>query len=65
MINESIEMVPIKDIPENIADELERLHHVLSLDESAELKTWAKEKIDNIHVLFFMARVTIKEEKCK
>lgn len=42
-----LEMIPIQDIPDNLNEELERLHRLLQSE--SDLINWARLKIDTIH----------------
>lgn len=59
------EFLEIKDIPPRIAEELERLHTMVqgpSAHYDREEKKWAKDKIDQIHKIFFMGAIYIETQ---
>lgn len=60
------QFLQIKDIPPNIAEELERLHNIVQGPQAhfdRDEKKWAKDKIDQIHKLFFMGAVFIPQNQ--
>lgn len=59
---DEIKLIEIKDIPENINEELHRLHNIVNSDCVPQRKDWATEKIDDIHKLFFMGKIYITGE---
>lgn len=65
MNHEEVTTITLRDIPENISDELARLHKIIGPDSvsTAETADWARKKIDRIHDLIFSGAVFIPRGK--
>lgn len=63
-VNNSVDYIDIKDIPPNIAEELDRLHDLIKSNggtSNREIREWAQSKVDNIHKMLFTSAFIIKE----